>query len=242
MKNKSHIKNFRNCLLIALLSLLILDCGREATEESEGVLVPDHIGKARAFYHQGDYAGAVEMYHKALEFDPDNPDTYLQLGIVYDDNLKDEQQAVYFYKQFLTREPDSDKAKRVRSWIVKSHEMIEKGAGESEVGLSREDIRSMPPVLKPTPGQRIPTEVIPSAPERKENPPATEVVKPVLYTVGQGDTLAGIAEKFYGDRTAWRRIYQANRDKLPNPNALNVGQELSILPDRERAVIAMPGE
>jgi len=49
--------------------------------------------------------------------------------------------------------------------------------------------------------------------------------------------LAGIAEKVYNDRTAWRRIYQANRDKLANPNALQVGQKIIIPAKRDRAVI-----
>jgi LysM repeat protein len=236
MKKKCHIKVFRNCLLIGLLSLLVFACGDDPAEEADGVLVPDHIGKARVFYHQGDYRSAAEMYHKALELDPDNADTYLQLGIIYDDNLKDEEQAVYYYNQFLIREPDSDKAKRVRGWVEKSTEMIEEGNGheESEPIPARSSrpgpIRPSVPLL-PTPAEVAPPD---SAPEATPEELASAETR---YTVKSGDTLAGIAKKFYGDLTAWKRIYQANRDKLANPNALKVGQELTIPGGRQRAVI-----
>lgn len=48
------------------------------------------------------------------------------------------------------------------------------------------------------------------------------------YTVVAGDTLSGISRKVYGTPNNWRRIYDANRDTLPSPNALKVGQSLRI--------------
>jgi len=238
MNNKLHLNSFHSGLLIVLLSFLVSACGDNSSEETDGVLVPDHIGKARVFYHQGDYSSAAEMYHKALELDPDNADTYLQLGIIYDDNLKDEEQAVYYYNQFLIREPDSDKAKRVRGWIEKSTEMIEEGNGheESESIPSEssppEPIRPVVPLL-PTPAEITPPDSVAEIAPKEIDEAGHR------YTVKPGDTLAGIAEKFYADRTAWKRIYQANRDKLANPNALKVGQKLIIPGGRQRAVIEL---
>ena len=237
MNNKFYIKTLRNCLLIALFSLLICGCGQEAGEEADGVLVPDHIGKAQVFYHQGNYSAAVEMYHKALELDPDNASTYLQLGIIYDDNLKDEEEAVYYYNQFLIREPDSDKAKRVRGWINKSTEMIEEGNGKEGPGMPRPGT-SPPSVIRPSAALLpTPAEVIPSVSAEENLPESAQDVEVNYYTVKPGDTLAGIAGKVYNDRTAWRRIYQANRDKLANPNALQVGQKIIIPAKHDRAVI-----
>lgn len=48
------------------------------------------------------------------------------------------------------------------------------------------------------------------------------------YTVGQGDTLWNIAKKAYGSGKKWKKIYEANRDKLKNPNQLRVNQILVI--------------
>ncbi len=36
----------------------------------------------------------------------------------------------------------------------------------------------------------------------------------MFYTVKDGDTLPKIADKFYGDRSLWRQIYDANPDVI----------------------------
>lgn len=48
------------------------------------------------------------------------------------------------------------------------------------------------------------------------------------YTVAAGDSLSKIAKKFYGSATAWNRIFQANRDKISNPDLIHPGQVLRI--------------
>jgi hypothetical protein len=40
------------------------------------------------------------------------------------------------------------------------------------------------------------------------------------YTVVSGDCLWKIAQRFYGNGTLWPRIYDANRDKIKNPNLI----------------------
>ena len=48
------------------------------------------------------------------------------------------------------------------------------------------------------------------------------------YTVKSGDTLSKISKQFYGDSNEYMRIFYANRDKLNDPDKIQVGQELSI--------------
>jgi LysM repeat protein len=48
------------------------------------------------------------------------------------------------------------------------------------------------------------------------------------YTVHSGDTLSGIAAKFYGNPARWTWIYAANRSKVHNPNSIYVGEKLTI--------------
>jgi nucleoid-associated protein YgaU len=50
------------------------------------------------------------------------------------------------------------------------------------------------------------------------------------YTVVQGDTLAGIAAREYGDPAQWRRIADKNLARLPNPRRLVPGTELELPP------------
>ena len=48
------------------------------------------------------------------------------------------------------------------------------------------------------------------------------------YTVKPGDTLSKISKEFYGDPNRYQKIFEANRDKLENPDKIRVGQELTI--------------
>jgi nucleoid-associated protein YgaU len=48
------------------------------------------------------------------------------------------------------------------------------------------------------------------------------------YTVVPGDTLSGIAQRFYGDGALFPRIFEANRDQISDPNLIFPGQVLRI--------------
>jgi LysM repeat protein len=48
------------------------------------------------------------------------------------------------------------------------------------------------------------------------------------YTVRSGDTLSGIAARFYHNPARWTWIYAANRSKIHNPNSIFVGEKLTI--------------
>ena len=48
------------------------------------------------------------------------------------------------------------------------------------------------------------------------------------YTVKSGDTLSKIAKAQYGDASEWKKIHEANRSKIPNPDLIHPGDELVI--------------
>ena len=48
------------------------------------------------------------------------------------------------------------------------------------------------------------------------------------YTVAKGDSLSKIAKKFYGNANEWRVIFEANRDRISNPDLIQIGQVLKI--------------
>jgi nucleoid-associated protein YgaU len=51
---------------------------------------------------------------------------------------------------------------------------------------------------------------------------------PRTYTVVGGDSLSKIAKKFYGDANQWKKIFEANRDTVKNPDLIHPGQVLKI--------------
>ena len=48
------------------------------------------------------------------------------------------------------------------------------------------------------------------------------------YTVQPGDTLSGIAKRVYGDAGQYMKIFDANKDKLSDPDKIKPGQQLVI--------------
>ena len=48
------------------------------------------------------------------------------------------------------------------------------------------------------------------------------------YMVKSGDSLSKIAKELLGDASRWPEIYEANKDKIKDPNLIRVGQELTI--------------
>ncbi len=48
------------------------------------------------------------------------------------------------------------------------------------------------------------------------------------YVVKAGDSLSAIARAVLGDVNRWKEIWEANKQAVPDPNVINVGQELLI--------------
>jgi len=49
-----------------------------------------------------------------------------------------------------------------------------------------------------------------------------------FYTIGKGDTLSGIAKKFYGDGNKYHQIFEANRGVIKNADLIYPGQVIRI--------------
>lgn len=56
----------------------------------------------------------------------------------------------------------------------------------------------------------------------------TPAAEEKTYTVAAGDSLSKIAKKVYGDAKQWKRIFEANRDQISNPDLIHPGQVLRI--------------
>jgi nucleoid-associated protein YgaU len=90
--------------------------------------------------------------------------------------------------------------------------LVELEAVREELARARSEIdRLRAPLLAPPPRE----EAAPPPPQR-------------THTVAPGETLGRIAARYYGAEGEWRRIREANRAIIPNPNRLEVGQVLVI--------------
>ncbi len=71
--------------------------------------------------------------------------------------------------------------------------------------------------LVPVDGTKLPARTTP-APSRR-------------YTIRRGDTLAQIAQRFYGSPHLWKVIWKHNRNLIPSPSELQPGTTI-VIPER----------
>ncbi len=71
------------------------------------------------------------------------------------------------------------------------------------------------------------------ADELKAPPPPPEKPQPKVeyYTIEKGDTLSEIAQRFYGKASAYRRIFEDNREVIADPDKIYPGQKIRIVLD-----------
>jgi len=86
-------------------------------EPSARELLKQHYNLALAYDQNQQYDEAEAEYKKALDIDPDDPDTHYNLGIIYDDYFQDKARAVAHYEKYLELRPGARDAENVRSWI-----------------------------------------------------------------------------------------------------------------------------
>jgi LysM repeat protein len=86
-----------------------------------------------------------------------------------------------------------------------------------------EPVKTAEPIKTPAQAQA-------SKPPEPVKPPAVEVApgSPRIHVVKDGDTLERIAQSYYGRRSAWPKIQEANADILKGSTALRIGMKLKI--------------
>ncbi len=62
------------------------------------------------------------------------------------------------------------------------------------------------------------------------------------HTIQRGDTLMRVAFEYYGDLYQWKKIYEANRDKISDPNVIPVGTVLKVERPQSSVSVERNGE
>ncbi|HTS19168.1 MAG TPA: LysM peptidoglycan-binding domain-containing protein [Verrucomicrobiae bacterium] len=106
---------------------------------------------------------------------------------------------------------------------------LEKAANDAPTASAQPPSPSTAPAVAPSP---MPTaNVVMAAPPltlTADASTATESPRVRTYVVQRGDTLQSLALRYYGSRSGWDRIFQANRSGLASKDQLKVGQVLII--------------
>ena len=77
-----------------------------------------HYNLGTIFLHNKQYREAIQEYERVLELRPNDPETHYNLGVLYDDYLKDREKALHHYQKYMAINPRAPDAKKIESYIL----------------------------------------------------------------------------------------------------------------------------
>lgn len=256
-----------------------------------------NIREGNAAVLRGEFQKAVQHYETALDGTMLSAEAHYRLGLVYEDQLKNQVAALHHFERYLELAPQGQYSAEVKGYVDRLRLVIVSSLADGAVLPAREaarlknenlDLRKQIAELRqrasgggrpsptpppapavaatpallavatppPLPADATPQPEMPvrravpvEAPsELRTAPPApgglpavaevpvepaaspTPPLVPRTHTVVKGDTLAGLAKRYYKSASQWPKIAEANKDILPDPTKMQVGMVLKIPP------------
>ena len=183
----------------------------------------------------GDPIAAVYHYRRYLELRPDSEKRKLVEDFI--------ERAKVSLAAKLPQSPVVDPGELTRlqsekAALLQENAMLRSHVAELEKAVTVAATGGEPPTVvvasTPAPASVVmpsstPAIVMAAAPVTAfADPSPGETLRARAHIVQRGDTLQSLALRYYGTRSAWEKIYQANRSGLPSKDQLKVGQQLVI--------------
>ena len=77
-----------------------------------------HFNMAAVYAKEGRFRDAEREYLRALDIDPADADVHYNLGILYDDELKNKRRAAMHYRKYLRLRPHGADFDKVKGWLM----------------------------------------------------------------------------------------------------------------------------
>jgi hypothetical protein len=215
------------CLLSCLCG-----CGGVVEYGEDEQLDPEYHA-AIQLIREGSEREALLLFLQVIARNPNATNSHLHAGHIYLTKCDDPIYAIYHFREYLSREKNAKEVAVVKQLIntAKKNFVRSLPGHGSELGARtelieiagrlREENVALKRALREAQkqGQLIEFRRV------DEDPPNGNVKQ---HTVQAGDTLSKISQKYYGTSAHWRKIFDANRDEIPFPNALTIGQKLLV--------------
>jgi tetratricopeptide (TPR) repeat protein len=275
--------------LIALAALVLFaGCERNGSRPLPAEIDESDYRLGQRLEKQGRNQEALAAYLRLIDARGDAaPESHLEAGILYLQQIKDPIAAIYHFRKYLERQPNAPQAPQVRGLVesakrefartlpanpmesqsdrlnmldqidrlqreneqLKAELALARGntvpASVNRIRMPAEQAMVPPTSQVVTPDEPADRSPLTLAPLTNESPPTQTMTAPRQsapasppaapagpaarrYTVVKGDTLFSLAQRFYNNRSKWRDIFDANRDQLPDQNALRIGMVLKI--------------
>ena len=192
--------------------------------------------EADAKVASGDFIHAIGLYESVLDGSPASAEVHYRLALLYDDKMNDPLHALHHFKRYLTIAPDGAHANDVKNFMKRDElALLTNLSGDTvvpraEAARLRNENLALRKQLEDdrvlARGGSIENK------SRDKHAKATAAKKSASqnrsYVVKSGDTLASISRKFYKTSGRWKKIRDANADKIDDPQNLKIGETLTI--------------
>ncbi len=261
----------------ALGLLVLAGCNRLPEGETIAEVNEPAYEEGKRLLKQGREQAALAEFTRVIQTRRDGaPESHLEVGLLYQLEIKDPIAAIYHFRRYLELKPNSREADLVRQRIDAATrdfartlpaQPLENQALRADLldrveSLQQENTRlkdelaqfygsratsqgtvadlridSPPTTQLPARTATSPVSRAPlpqtgnrpvSRPQRPEPSEAGSADPTRIHTVVKGDTLYGLARRYYQDPSRARDIYAANRNKMRSQNDLQVGMQLVI--------------
>lgn len=130
--------------LVALAASYVLFAGGCDRNNAQVVREEDesHFVRGKEELKKGNFMEALAAFTKVTEKRRDAPESHLDLGLIYLNNIKDPIEAIHHFRKYLELKPDkkSEQSRRVRQCIDTAQKQILASAPGNPYGISSETI------------------------------------------------------------------------------------------------------
>jgi tetratricopeptide (TPR) repeat protein len=215
--------------LSILLVFLLAGCDRMTTPRHAQL-----VNAADKKSAQGDFLRAINLYEAALDDSPRCAEIHYKLALLYDDKMNDPLNALHHFKRYLTLSSNGSHANDVKNFMRRDEiALVTSLSGDSvvtraEAARLRNENLNLRKELedRSLKSRNAPDQTQSGGPPPKET--AAGKSSRGTYVVQTGDTLASISRKFYKSPARWKKILNANRKSIDDPEKLRIGQRLII--------------
>ena len=225
--------NRRACIasLILICAIGFAGCNRMTAPRATQVMK-----EADAKVAAGDFINAIGLYESVLDGSPGSAEVHYRLALLYDDKMNDPLHALHHFKRYLTIAPDGARANEVKNFMKRDElALLTNLSGDTVVPRAEAArLRNENLALR----KQLEDERVLARGGSIENKPHDKHAKAAAakksasqkrsYVVKPGDTLASISRKFYKTSGRWKKIRDANADKIDDPQNLKIGETLTI--------------
>lgn len=227
--------------------------GSDAAEQEH-----PRMRRAASYVQQQDLDAAADIYAELIRRYPDFASAHLQLGLIHQRRQQPVAAIYHFQQYLAQRGEGSKgptveqmiQSELIR--IVDNHPAVramtppdilalqdeitrlQQRLDQAEARAARAELTSRQgqqgaaaPPSAPAAAPQVTVTAPPPAPAAPTAPPAPPANVRV-HVVQRGETLSSISQKVYNTPHRWREILEANRETLPRPERLDVGQTLII--------------